>query len=178
MSRRRARRGARMARCAAWAVCAGVVASHGAVFAQQRTRHAVTGPVTREVIVRSLSVVPDGAPDAPGEASVLLQIEFRFDSAELVGSARRDLDRVAEALADPRLVDAPVVVEGHTDATGDAAYNRRLSRRRAAAVVTYLAQRGVAPSRLASVGFGEERLLAEYAPTDGRQRRVEIVRSR
>ena len=107
----------------------------------------------------------------------MLHIEFGLDSAELTNDARRDLDRVADALADARLANTPVTVEGHTDAVGDETYNRRLSRRRAAAVVTYLAQRGVAGSRLTATGFGEERPLTDYEPTDSRQRRVEIVRS-
>ena len=53
----------------------------------------------------------------------------------------------------------------------------RLSQRRAEAVVAYLVRRGVAEHRLWAVGFGESRLLTEYAPPDDRQRRVEIVRS-
>lgn len=167
----------------ALALSVGVVAGAGWAFGQQRTRQAITGPVTREAIVRSLSIVPDrestDGPESTGrvEASVMLNIEFDFDSAELTGRARRDLDRVAEALADRRLGNAPVTIEGHTDATGDEAYNRRLSRRRAAAVVTYLTQQGVAGSRLTGIGLGEDRLLREYDPADGRQRRVEIVRS-
>ena len=167
-------------------VSASVTAAAGEAFGQQRTRQAITGPVTREAIVRSLSIVPDrestlettsGPASGRVEASVMLNIEFDFDSAELTGRARRDLDQVAAALADSRLGNAPVTIEGHTDATGDDAYNRRLSRRRAAAVVTYLAQQGVAGSRLTGIGLGEDRLLREYDPADGRQRRVEIVRS-
>lgn len=185
MSARPRRRGGasclRLALTSTLTVVVTVTASES--FAQRRTRQAITGPVTREAIVRSLSIVPDrestGGPESTGrvEASVMLNIEFDFDSAELTGRARRDLDRVAEALADRRLSNAPVTIEGHTDATGDEAYNRRLSRRRAAAVVTYLTQQGVAGSRLTGIGLGEDRLLREYDPADGRQRRVEIVRS-
>lgn len=183
-ARPRQRRGASCLRTVvALALGVGVTAEAGGAFGQQRTRQAITGPVTREAIVRSLSIVPEresnGGPESAGrvEASVMLNIEFDFDSAELTGRARRDLDRVAEALADRRLSNAPVTIEGHTDATGDEAYNRRLSRRRAAAVVTYLTQQGVAGSRLTGIGLGEDRLLREYDPADGRQRRVEIVRS-
>ena len=53
----------------------------------------------------------------------------------------------------------------------------RLSERRAEAVVAYLTGRGVARLRLRPVGFGEDRLLPAFAPTDDRQRRVEIVRT-
>ena len=176
------RRNASLRAAFALALSASVAAGAGGASGQQRTRQAITGPVTREAIVRSLSIVPDrestgGSASGRVEASVMLNIEFDFDSAELTGRARRDLDRVAEALTDSRLGDTPVTIEGHTDATGDQAYNRRLSRRRAAAVVTYLTQQGVAGSRLTGIGLGEDRLLRNYDPADGRQRRVEIVRS-
>ena len=89
----------------------------------------------------------------------------------------RDLDGVAAALTDPQLAAAQLTLEGHTDATGSEDYNLRLSERRAEAVVTYLAGRGVARARLRAAGFGEQRLLPAYAPADERQRRVEIVRT-
>ena len=147
--------------------------------AQDRLQRSIDGPVTREAVTRSLVLVPEnaGEPDGPGELSVMLRISFRFDSAELTGQARRDLDSVAEALNDAQLAGARLTLEGHTDATGTADYNLRLSQRRAETVVSYLIRRGVARERLRPAGFGEHRLLSEYAPTDDRQRRVEIVRT-
>ena len=150
-----------------------------AVSGQQRLRRSIEGPVTREAVTRSLAVVPSNAgdPGGPAEVSLMLRIEFAFDSAELTVRAMRDLDGVASALKDPELTAAQLTLEGHTDATGAEDYNLRLSERRAEAVVAYLAGRGVARARLRAVGFGEDRLLAAYAPTDDRQRRVEIVRT-
>ena len=150
-----------------------------ATAGQQRLRRSIEGPVTREAVTRSLAVVPSNAgdPGGPSEVSLMLRIEFAFDSAELTGRAMRDLDGVASALNDPELTTAQLTLEGHTDATGAEDYNLRLSERRAEAVVTYLAGRGVARARLRAVGFGEDRLLPAYAPTDDRQRRVEIVRT-
>ena len=158
-------------------VAAGVGAD---VLAQSRVRRSIDGPVTRESIVRSLAVVPAataGDRDAPAEVSVMLSIGFDFDSARLTAASMRDLDRVAEALVDPRMAEVPVILEGHTDATGEAGYNLALSRRRAAAVVDYLVERGIARGLLRPVGYGEDRLLSAYAPNDDRQRRVEIVRT-
>ena len=151
----------------------------GPASAQDRVQRSIDGPVTREAVTRSLLLVPDNAgdPGGPSEVSLMLRIEFGFDSAELTGRARQDLDGVAAALNDPQLVSARVMLEGHTDATGSAEYNLRLSQRRAEAVVAYLARRGVAGGRLRPAGFGEYRLLPAYPPADDRQRRVEIVRS-
>ena len=149
------------------------------VLAQSRVRRSIAGPVTRESIVRDLAVVPAtaGDRDAPAEVSVMLSIGFDFDSARLTAASMRDLDRVAEALADRQLAGVPVTLEGHTDATGHAGYNLVLSRRRATAVVDYLVERGIARRLLRPVGYGEDRLLSAYAPNDDRQRRVEIVRT-
>ena len=147
--------------------------------AQDRLQRSIDGPVTREAVTRSLAVVPDNAgdPGGPAEVSLLLRIEFAFDSAELTMRAMQDLDGVAAALNDPQLVTARVTLEGHTDATGSEEYNLRLSQRRAESVVSYLVRRGVAGERLRPAGFGEYRLLPAYGPTDDRQRRVEIVRT-
>lgn len=151
--------------------------------AQDRLRRSIDGPITTEAVTRSLIVVTDagdtgaaGDPGAPAELSLMLSIEFGFDSAQLTVRARRDLDAVAAALNHPQLAGAGLTLEGHTDAVGDAGYNLRLSQRRAEAAVAYLVQRGVAGHRLRAAGFGEYRLLPAFAPTDDRQRRVEIVR--
>ena len=151
----------------------------GPAAAQDRVQRSIDGPVTREAVTRSLVLVPDNAgdPGGPSEVSLLLRIEFEFDSAALTVRARQDLDGVAAALNDPQLVAARLTLEGHTDATGSEEYNLRLSQRRAEAVVAYLVARGVAGARLRAAGFGEYRLLPAYAPADDRQRRVEIVRT-
>lgn len=146
--------------------------------AQDRLQRSIEGPVTREAVTRSLVVVPENAgdPGGPAEVSVMLRIEFEFDSSELTVQARRDLDSVAGALNGPQLAGTPLTLEGHTDATGTADYNLRLSQRRAEVVVGYLIRRGVVGDRLRPAGFGASRLLPRYAPTDARQRRVQIVR--
>ena len=152
----------------------------GSASGQERDRlqRSIQGPVTREAVTRSLVLVPadsvDG--DSATEMSLMLGIAFEFDSADLTERARLDLDNVADALNGPELTGTRLTIEGHTDASGSAAYNLRLSQQRAEAVVAYLTGRGVAAGRLHAVGFGEHRLLPEHDETDDRQRRVEIVR--
>ena len=155
-----------------------LLSAAGPAAAQERTRSFVRGAVTADAVERALVLVPDGAgtPDGPSEVSLALTVEFAFDSADLTGGAMRDLDEVAAALGRPALQSVRLTLEGHTDATGGAEYNLRLSQRRAESVVSYLVRRGVAAGRLQPAGFGEYRPLPGYAPEDGRQRRVELVR--
>ena len=147
---------------------------------RQRVRRSVDGPVTRAAVagvLRSLvPVVVDNPRELSREVSVMLQIGFELNSAELNPQAMRELDQVAAALIEAEMVDVPVTIEGHADATGAEDYNRRLSQARADAALAYLINRGgVTGERLQAIGYGSDRLLQEWSPTDARQRRVEIV---
>ena len=85
------------------------------------------------------------------------------------------LDLIGKILAEnPK---ANFSIEGHTDSSGRASYNLKLSERRAKSVLDYLVNKsGVSPSRLTSKGFGEEYPIADNKTRDGRaqNRRVEI----
>lgn len=85
------------------------------------------------------------------------------------------LDQIAAILANHDEI-LKVSIEGHTDDTGDAAFNRDLSNRRAAAVVTYLTGKGIAASRLASAGFGPDQPVVPNDSDENRakNRRVEF----
>lgn len=100
-------------------------------------------------------------------------ILFDFDSDRLRGESTptlRDLLRTLEA--HPEL---HVVIEGHTDASGDDEYNLELSARRARAVVAYLAAAGVDVSRLDAVGMGETDPVTDNATEAGRQQNRRVV---
>jgi OOP family OmpA-OmpF porin len=70
-----------------------------------------------------------------------------------------------------------VSLEGHTDSTGDAVANKKLSLDRAEAVKAMLAQAGVAADRISVAGYGQERPVASNDTDDGRaaNRRTELV---
>lgn len=69
-----------------------------------------------------------------------------------------------------------VVVEGHTDRSGDAETNIRLSKERAAAFTKLLIQYLGAPGAdVTSTGYGARQLIAGVPVTDARNRRIEIV---
>jgi len=106
---------------------------------------------------------PASHPEARPRVSALsLPVQFAFDSAEILPAARGQLDALAEGIR--RLPAAqPVLIEGHTDATGPEHYNERLSERRAQSVKGYLvARHGIDAGRLRAVGRGE------MAPLPGR----------
>lgn len=101
---------------------------------------------------------------------------FTSGKADLLPTAQLKLNDVAKALTeqDP---DSTMVVEGHTDSQGAAAFNQDLSQRRAQTVRDYLVSRGVASDRISAEGFGPTRTIGDNATAEGRanNRRVEIV---
>jgi len=99
---------------------------------------------------------------------------FKSNSAVFGPSANQELTALALYLAlDPR----PAVVEGHTDNTGGAAHNMKLSQDRAKGVLDFLIAQGVSSDRITSVGFGETRPIADNKTRAGRalNRRVDVV---
>ncbi|HEX7663893.1 MAG TPA: OmpA family protein [Polyangiaceae bacterium] len=122
----------------------------------------------------------NGCPKAfvrDGQIRILDQVKFKTDSAAIVPGKDSDdvLQAVLEILkAHPEI--KAVSVEGHTDNTGKAAHNKTLSGQRAAAVVTWLVKHGIDKSRLSSVGYGQERPIADNSTPEGKaaNRRVEF----
>ena len=113
----------------------------------------------------------------PGtEVSIDVPLQFRLNSADLTAEARSLAGRIAEAVSHDSLAGRRFRIEGHTDSSGSDAYNLALSRRRAASVYDFLVTRGVPIERLSAEGYGEMRPLPGTAPSDPRNRRVEIVR--
>lgn len=130
-----------------------------------------------DTLDKAITVVPAGQPGsgAPLPVSLMMKVEFGFASSGLTPRAMGRLDHVAVALADPRLVARRFIVEGHTDSIGSDEQNTRLSQERALSVVSYLQKRGVGAERLAVQGLGKRQPIPGIDPTDGRNRRVEIV---
>ena len=102
-------------------------------------------------------------------------ILFAVDSTNVSAGAQADLAAVASSLN--RYPQSTVNVIGHTDNTGEAAYNQDLSERRAQSVASVLINSGVASSRINAVGRGENQPVATNQTAEGRaqNRRVEIV---
>jgi outer membrane protein OmpA-like peptidoglycan-associated protein len=102
---------------------------------------------------------------------------IRFDraSSDLSSESISKLNRLAEAAG--VCAKLSITIEGHADAEGTPERNQSLSERRAAAVVEYLANRGVPAERLSAVGYGATRPLAPNTTAETRalNRRVEFT---
>lgn len=101
---------------------------------------------------------------------------FAVDSTKLRPEAQDALDALANDIADAGLSEFRVV--GHTDSTGDDAYNLTLSQTRASAVRDYLGTKPVlTDATITAEGRGEAEPIADNATEKGRSknRRVEII---
>lgn len=99
---------------------------------------------------------------------------FSSGSAQIGGGLRATLDKAVPVFLE--FSKTLVVVHAYTDARGNAEYNRKLSVRRALAVVHYLLKAGVASGRLVAVGHGETGPVASNHTARGRaeNRRITI----
>ena len=115
-----------------------------------------------------------GAPRAAvGRAD--LRVSFVTGSAELTDAGRREAEKFMTALAAPSLAAKKFRIEGHTDSVGSRDFNVDLSKRRAQAVVEYLAAKGADRSRFNVIGYGFDKPVAGLDASAGANRRVEVV---
>ncbi len=103
------------------------------------------------------------------------QVTFATDQATIQPQFYPALNNVAQTLQ--QYPQSYIDVVGHTDSTGETAYNQRLSEARANSVAQYLISRGVSPARIQAYGMGETRPVASNDTPSGRQanRRVELL---
>jgi outer membrane protein OmpA-like peptidoglycan-associated protein len=101
-------------------------------------------------------------------------ILFDVDKTALKEDATTELADLARVLKD--YPDTVLVVEGHTDSTGSATHNKKLSEQRAQSVIDVLATDGVDRSRLSAKGWGEDKPIQSNSTAEGRtqNRRVEV----
>jgi OOP family OmpA-OmpF porin len=101
-------------------------------------------------------------------------IVFARESAALNARDRALLDELAAAMR--ACANLTVIIEGHTDASGGAAFNLALSERRARAVKDYLERAGT-PARLEIRAYGASRPIASNRTEEGRRRnrRIDIL---
>lgn len=109
-------------------------------------------------------------------ASSDVLVTFAIGSAEITPQGQANLQSIATGLNKAALATLTFEVAGFTDVTGDAAFNRRLSQRRAEAVKAYLVTLDVDPARLTTAGYGSDHLADPEDPAAQANRRVELHR--
>lgn len=108
--------------------------------------------------------------------SIDLEILFDYNSAELRPDQMAPLVAVARDLQEVNFDRAQLVLMGHTDATGSAAYNQDLSLRRAQTVAAFLSSAaGIPAYRIRTSGMGFSYLRYPNAPDHPGNRRVQIM---
>ncbi len=107
---------------------------------------------------------------------ILEGVNFQSGKAILTQASYAILDRVYESLVEWENV--KLEIQGHTDNVGSDEVNLKISQARADAVMQYLIQRGISPSRLKAVGYGKSSPIADNRTAEGRaiNRRVELRR--
>lgn len=111
----------------------------------------------------------------PVAMPVLAPIYFEFDQHTLSDTARETLqENMRYMQANPA---ATIVIEGHCDERGSDEYNLALGERRAIAAQQYLISMGIAPERVRTISYGEEKPV-DLASTEiawAKNRRAEFV---
>ena len=171
---------------AAGAAVGGAVGKHNGSTAKGAIIGAAVGGAAGAIIGRRMDrQAREIAQDIPGatveRVGEGIQVTFEsgllydFDSDVVRGAARENLATLAASLE--RYPDTELLIVGHTDDIGSATYNEDLSERRARAAASYRASRGVARSRLRTLGLGESEPVASNVGEDGRgrNRRVEVA---
>ncbi len=100
---------------------------------------------------------------------------FNTGSAVIKDESFPVLDNVYEIMSkNPNI---KISIEGHTDNTGSADGNKALSQKRADAAKAYLVNKGIDASRISTVGYGQDKPIADNSTAEGRQknRRVEFI---
>ena len=170
------------------AAAGGAIGCASVYFYKQRVDRlkAVAAQEGLEAQVREIELVDAGTGKKQSvgiEAQVQVQEMFPSGSSTLTAEGRRKLTALALEFARSRGAaesgKAPkkVLVVGHTDATGGAELNQRLSEARARAVGDMLATAGIAKQDIYFQGAGASRPVADNATVEGRlqNRRVEFV---
>lgn len=144
--------------------------------------------ITTEQLTVASSVVVTAVPK---EAGLVTQIEdsgmFATDSDQLTENGQRAVSKLAQMYSKPSTTDQKaaakqlqerrLLVVGHSDATGNAEYNQKLSERRARTVGNVLMQAGIPATVIYYQGAGSSRPIADNSDpfVRGQNRRVEIV---
>ncbi len=122
---------------------------------------------------------PFAGPPQPTETFIARDVLFEFNSDELSPRAENSLKRMLAYLNRPPGFKT-LIIKGHTDSVGRAAYNLALSQRRADRVREHMIRLGLPAQKVRAIGYGETQPIADNGNYQGRamNRRVEFTLSR
>lgn len=153
------------------------------------TMHSATRTIIAAISLAALAngcAAPSPSPSPIPTSLPSIRFEsIRFESGQwaLSSAARQSIREAASLLKKGPGSTLPVIVEGHTDSSGDAAANEALSKVRAQSVANELVFNGIAPERITVRGYGDSRPVAPDRHPDGtdnpearsRNRRVDVT---
>lgn len=159
-----------------------------ALFLKQKTRGLVIAPTTQEntgetatataaateePATTTVAAVDQDYTEFDRDAQININISFDFDSSALRSDQKPKLANLCTVMAE---IEGEVFrIVGHTDASGSASYNERLSLLRAQEVKRYfVSECGLPEDRLLAVGVGEEHPVNDADPRADENRRVEF----
>lgn len=127
----------------------------------------------------------DGCPDrgvslvevTDNDIKILQRVEFATGSDKIQGAVSFSVLNTVASVLNTRKEIFLIEIAGHTDNVGPADQNRKLSQKRAEAVVKYLVGKSVDANRLVAKGYGPDKPIADNKDAKGKQknRRVEFV---
>lgn len=102
-------------------------------------------------------------------------VNFATNKSSLTATAKTNLNAIVDVFSE--FPDTNLLVQGHTDSTGNDEYNMSLSKKRAQSVVDYLVSKGIDRNRFSIEAFGETQPRYDNATSEGRSknRRVEMA---
>lgn len=138
-------------------------------------------PMPEPMVEEPVMAEPEPEPQMVAEPQTIVLSEagetelFGFDEATLSPQAAASLQPLINRLLQHE--EAAATIIGHTDSKGPAAYNQKLSERRAQAVADVFVDAGIDAERLTVMGKGESTPIASNDTVDGRakNRRVEVT---
>ena len=144
------------------------------VVEEARPAVAAAPAVVEEVVKPQPKTQVKEEVDEMGRAT--LEVLFDFNKDTIKKNYTKDIDHMAGVMKEHS--DLKLTIEGHTDNVGNAAYNKKLSQKRAEAVKNYMVKKGgIDAGRLNAVGYGQEKPVASNKTKAGRakNRRVEAA---
>lgn len=101
-------------------------------------------------------------------------MNYKFNSSELTKSSRKRLDMIGEYLNNDPAIES-IYISAYTDSYGGRSVNMAMSKKRAEAIKTYMASKGIPEDKIVTDGFGEKRHVAPNDTPIGRDKNRRVV---